>query len=124
MYIYPVPMNRFQDIFISYGRADSLQFSKYLNDRLVTQGYSVWYDFDDLPQGVDYQKQIDNAIEKSDNFLFIISPHSANSSYCRREIELAVSLNKRLVPIMHIAEIDRKTWLGCLQSNWATFECN
>ncbi|MGD1906594.1 MAG: toll/interleukin-1 receptor domain-containing protein, partial [Leptolyngbyaceae cyanobacterium] len=99
-----------QDVFISYGRRDSLEFATYLNQRLIEAGYSAWFDFEDIPQGVDYQKQIDDGIEKADNFLFIIAPHATNSPYCRKEIELAVSLNKRLVPIIHVEEISQETW--------------
>jgi WD40 repeat protein len=103
-------MNSFTDIFISYGRADSRDFAKEVCDRLTQQGYRVWYDFNDIPPGVDYQKQIHNSIERTDNFLFIISPHATNSPHCRAEIDYAVSLNKRLVPIMHVEEIDQETW--------------
>ncbi|MEM7795028.1 MAG: toll/interleukin-1 receptor domain-containing protein, partial [Cyanobacteria bacterium P01_C01_bin.118] len=103
-------MNPLQDIFISYGRADSKRFAKQLTDRLEALGYSVWFDFDSIPQGVDYQKQIDDGIAKADNFVFIISPHATRSTHCRQEIERAVALNKRLIPLMHVEEISRGTW--------------
>ena len=103
-------MNALQDIFISYGRADSKEFAQQLNDRLGALGYRVWLDLDAIPQGVDYQKQINDGIEKADNFVFIISPHATKSAYCRKEIEHAVALNKRLVPIMHLEEISRELW--------------
>ncbi|NET48083.1 MAG: toll/interleukin-1 receptor domain-containing protein, partial [Merismopedia sp. SIO2A8] len=103
-------MSPFQDAFISYGRADSLAFAKNLNARLVDLGYDIWFDFDDIPQGVDYQKQIDAGIEQADNFIFIIAPHATNSPYCRKEVELAIALNKRLIPIMHVEAIGRDTW--------------
>ena len=103
-------MNPFQDIFISYGRADSKPFAQQLNERLVAEGFEVWFDFDDIPLGVDYQKQIDDGIEKADNFLFIISPHSINSPYCRLEVELALRRNKRMIPLLHVEEISYATW--------------
>ncbi|WP_346294110.1 TIR domain-containing protein [Sphaerothrix gracilis] len=103
-------MNSLQDAFISYGRADSRDFAKYLNDRLVEAGYAIWYDFEDIPFGVDYQKQIDDGIEKADNFLYIISPHSVNSPYCGLEVELALTSNKRIIPLLHVEQISRKTW--------------
>ncbi|MEO0458380.1 MAG: TIR domain-containing protein, partial [Cyanobacteria bacterium P01_A01_bin.114] len=103
-------MNRFQDAFISYGRADSKQFAKRLNDRLVETGLEIWFDFDDIPLGVDYQNQINDGITKADNFLFIISPHSVNSAYCAREIELALALNKRIIPLLHVEETRFETW--------------
>ncbi|NES95885.1 MAG: TIR domain-containing protein [Desertifilum sp. SIO1I2] len=103
-------MSQFQDAFISYGRADSKAFAQKLNARLVEQGLEVWFDFDDIPLGVDYQKQIDDGIEKSDNFLFVIAPHSINSPYCRLEVELALKRNKRIIPLLHVEQISRDTW--------------
>ncbi|MEM9215604.1 MAG: TIR domain-containing protein [Cyanobacteria bacterium P01_F01_bin.150] len=99
-----------KDAFISYGRADSLNFAQKLNQRLVELDYNIWFDFEDIPQGVDYQKQIDAGIEQADNFIFIIAPHATNSPYCRKEVELAIALNKRLIPIMHVEEINQATW--------------
>ena len=46
-------MTGLQDAFISYGRADSKQFAQNLNDRLVAQGLTIWFDFEDIPYGVD-----------------------------------------------------------------------
>ncbi len=103
-------MNQSQDVFVSYGRADSKAFAKRINDRLVDQGLEVWFDFDDIPLGVDYQHQIDDGIEKSDNFLFVIAPHSINSPYCLLEVELALKRNKRIIPLMHVESIDRDLW--------------
>jgi len=99
-----------KEIFISYGRKDSLSFAHYLQQRLCDRGYSVWFDFESIPGGVDYQKKIDDGIEKADNFVFIISPHATNSPYCRKEIERAIALKKRIIPIMHVEAISRATW--------------
>jgi hypothetical protein len=103
-------MQAFQDVFISYGRRDSLEFAAKLNRSLVDRGLNVWFDFDDIPGGVDYQKQIDDGIERSDNFLFIISPHAVNSPYCLKEIELALKRNKRIIPLIHVERVSRETW--------------
>lgn len=103
-------MNPFQDVFISYGRADSRDFAAKLNQRLIETGLEVWFDFDDIPLGVDYQKQIDDGISKADNFVFIIAPHSINSSYCDLEIKLSLEQHKRIIPLLHVEEISRDTW--------------
>ncbi len=104
-------MNNFFDAFISYGRADSLNFATKLYERLTQEGLKVWFDQKDIPFGVDYQRQIDEyGIEKAHNFLFIIAPHSVNSTYCRKEIELAVKLKKRIIPLLHVEEISEETW--------------
>ncbi|RZM75465.1 toll/interleukin-1 receptor domain-containing protein [Leptolyngbya iicbica] len=103
-------MPTFQNAFISYGRADSKAFAARLHQRLVAAGLTVWFDFEDIPLGVDYQKQIDDGIEKADNFLFLISPHSVNSPYCGLEVELALKRGKRIIPLLHVEQISWETW--------------
>jgi hypothetical protein len=92
----------YKDIFISYGRAESKYFASQLYDLLTKKGYKVWFDQNDIPLAVDFQDQIDEGIEKSDNFIFVIAPHSIRSSYCKKEIELATKYSKRIIPILHI----------------------
>ena len=103
-------MTSFFDAFISYGRADSKAFASKLQTCLDKQGFNVWFDFNDIPLGVDFQNQIDDGIEKSCHFLFIIAPHSVNSPYCGKEIELAIKHNKRIIPLLHVESISRETW--------------
>ncbi|HBB31158.1 MAG TPA: type IV secretion protein Rhs [Cyanobacteria bacterium UBA8803] len=103
-------MNKFCDAFISYGRADSKAFATKLHTRLLEQGFQVWFDQNDIPLGVDFQNQIDDGIEKAHNFLFLIAPHSVNSPYCRKEIELALQRHKRIIPLLHVEQITQDTW--------------
>ena len=103
-------MTKFYDAFISYGRADSKAFAEKLQARLSEQGLRIWFDFNDIPLAVDFQNQIDDGIEKAHHFLFVISPHAVNSSYCHQEIERAVALNKRIIPLLHVMEISQETW--------------
>lgn len=103
-------MNGFQDALISYGRDDSKAFAAKLHQRLVAEGLEVWFDFEDIPLGVDFQSEINGGIEKAHNFLFIISPSAVNSKYCLKEIKHALKYNKRIIPLLHVEEIDQKTW--------------
>ncbi|NEP08828.1 MAG: TIR domain-containing protein [Symploca sp. SIO2C1] len=98
------------DAFISYGRADSKAFAAKLQGCLAEQGFKIWFDFNDIPLGVDFQNQIDDGIEKAHQFLFIIAPHSINSPYCRKEIELAIKCHKRIIPLLHVEQINQETW--------------
>jgi len=104
-------MTNIFDAFISYGRADSKDFATKLQARLKEEGLKVWFDFNNIPLGVDFQNQIDDGIEKANHFLFIISPHSVNSPYCLKEIELAIKCNKRIIPLLHVEQISKETWL-------------
>ncbi|MCA1995287.1 MAG: toll/interleukin-1 receptor domain-containing protein, partial [Coleofasciculus sp. S288] len=103
-------MTNLFDAFISYGRADSKAFATKLHARLLEAGFKVWFDQNDIPLGVDYQNQIDDGIEKTHNFLFLIAPHSVNSPYCGKEIELAIQRNKRIIPLLHVEQINQETW--------------
>ncbi|MBT9317410.1 toll/interleukin-1 receptor domain-containing protein [Leptothoe spongobia] len=103
-------MGDLYDVFISYGRPDSKDFVFKLYKRLTDAGYRVWCDFNDIPLAVDFQNQIDSGIEKSHNFLFVISPHAVNSPYCAKEIDRALHDQKRIIPLLHVEEIDRETW--------------
>ncbi|MEC4849400.1 MAG: TIR domain-containing protein, partial [Jaaginema sp. PMC 1079.18] len=103
-------MTTFFDAFISYGRADSKAFAQKLQARLAEQGFKVWFDFNDIPLAVDFQNQIDDGIEKASHFLFVIAPHAVNSPYCLKEIKLAIKLNKRIIPLLHVMQISRETW--------------
>ena len=119
-------MNNIKNAFISYGRADSKAFATKLHQRLIEAGFNIWFDQNDIPLGVDFQNQIDDGIEKADNFLFIIAPHSINSPYCGKEIELALRRNKRIIPLLHVEQITQETWqernLGRDVSEWEQYK--
>ncbi|NET52643.1 MAG: toll/interleukin-1 receptor domain-containing protein, partial [Merismopedia sp. SIO2A8] len=87
------------DVFLSYSREDSDTAHK-LNDALQQQGKQPWFDQENIPEGTDFQQEIRRGIEASDNFVFILSPASIQSPYCKDEVDYAVSLNKRCVTIL------------------------
>ncbi|HLV36444.1 MAG TPA: TIR domain-containing protein, partial [Spirillospora sp.] len=85
--------------FISYSRVDT-PFVRRLHERLAEKGRDVWVDWEDIPLTADWWREIQEGIDKSDSFIFIISPDSVRSEICRNEIEYAVKNNKRVVPIL------------------------
>jgi WD40 repeat protein len=99
-------MKNLFDVFISYGRADSKNFATRLYDQLNSQGLEVWFDQQDIEDTVKWQKAIDQGIERSHNFIFIVAPHAVKSIYCLKEIELALQYNKRLIPLLHVYPAD------------------
>ena len=119
-------MKNFFDVFISYGRADSKAFAIKLNQRLAAQGLNVWFDQEDIPLAVDYQEQINDGIERTHNFIFIIAPHSVNSQYCLKEINLAIKYNKRIIPLLHVEQISQETWRqrnpDKTEADWQTYQ--
>ena len=103
-------MSLLQDAFISYGRPDSKAFAIFLYQQLTALGYSVWIDQTDIPFAVNYQTHIDKSIERIHNLVFVLSPHSVNSSHCTKELEQALRYHKRIIPLMHVERISRQTW--------------
>ena len=112
------------DIFISYSRANR-EFTKHLYDALLLKGYDVWVDWDDIEFAEDWWAKIKQGIEAADNFLFIITPTSVRSKVCFDEIQHAVDLNKRIVPLLHQEVKDKadveRMHPAISQHNWLPF---
>jgi hypothetical protein len=88
-----------QNIFISYSRKD-ITFVRRLAADLETAGYDVWWDLSDLRGGDNWVRLIADAIEASQVVLVVLSPHSIESEWVRKEYTQALSLRKRIIPIM------------------------
>lgn len=88
------------DVFVSYSRKDT-DFVKKLHNALAAQNRDTWVDWEDIPASAEWWKEIEGGIESSDAFAFVISPDSVRSEICRREIEFAVTNNKRFIPILY-----------------------
>src|SRR5580693_9211447 len=86
-------------VFMSYSRKDK-DFVRQLNGALVGQKREAWVDWKDIPLTVEWQQEILTNIETAENFVFVISPDSATSPNCRKEIDHAIANNKRMFPIV------------------------
>lgn len=112
------------DVFISYSRQD-VDFVQGLKESLEKAGKTVWVDLTAIEPSEEWRERIRGGIEGSDNFLFIISQDSIKSIECQREIDYAVELRKRIVPIMFCQcsgrelppSIRRYNWLEILSRN-------
>lgn len=61
------------DIFISYSRGDN-DIVETLYNTLTSKGLNVWYDHESLHKGLDFMKQIENAIKNSTFFVPVLTP--------------------------------------------------
>ena len=100
----------YKEVFISYGRAESLAFAARFHQRIRREGFNkstrketldVWFDKVNIPHGDDYQQRINNGIENAQNFVFIISSYSLRSKYCLFEIAHAIKCGKRIIPVFY-----------------------
>jgi Tol biopolymer transport system component len=87
-------------IFISYARADE-GFVDGLIAKLHQRGLEVWLDRDSIEGGAAWRAAITEAIRECQAFLVVLSPNSINSKHVSRELSLAESRNRLIVPIMY-----------------------
>jgi hypothetical protein len=88
-----------QRIFISYSRKD-IDFVRKLAGDLEKAGYDVWWDISDLQGGDDWVRGIPDAISSSQFVLVVLTPTSIESEWVRKEYTQALSLRKKVIPLM------------------------
>lgn len=76
--------------FISYSHADK-DLARSIHGGLVEHGYRVWLDEGELRIGDSLIEAISEAIDRVDFLVALVSEHSVNSSWCQREISLAMT---------------------------------
>ncbi|MFZ4827306.1 MAG: TIR domain-containing protein [Phototrophicaceae bacterium] len=89
------------DVFISYRRVN-VEFAKRLHQALTENGKEVWIDWEDIPPGsASFDEDIKHGLEGSTVFLCVLTPAYLQSSYCiELELNYALSLNKKIIPIV------------------------
>lgn len=95
-------MSLFKNAFLSYNRKDSLSFTARLYLHLQRNDYTAWFDYVNIAAGENYLLHIQSGIRNAQNFVFIMSPDSVDSPYCMAELEYAIELGKRIIPVTHI----------------------
>jgi len=101
------------DVFISYSRQDQA-FVRALFGALEVAGQDTWVDWEDIPLTTDWWAEIREGIEEAKAFVFVMTPASLASQVCTLEVALALTLHKRIIPVLpnpfdHEAAIERLT---------------
>lgn len=91
------------DVFISYAHEDA-ELAQRLRLALTDRGREVWLDRSMDPEtGIvpasDWNASALDGIDRSDAFVFVLSPWSLGSAPCQGELGHAISVNKRLLPV-------------------------
>jgi WD40 repeat protein len=86
------------DAFLSYSHLDR-GFAVRLHQALLDAGKDVWLDEEDILPASKWAKDLKDAIESADTFVVVISPDWAVSAECRKELEHAATLDKRIIPL-------------------------
>ena len=108
------------DVFISYSRRD-VEFVRQLDQRLQGQKRTTWVDWGSVRPGSEFPPRIRAGVEGASNFVFIVSPESVISEWCRLELAHAVKHGKRLVSIL-LHPVDPKQMPKAIRTlHWIDF---
>jgi WD40 repeat protein len=105
------------DVFISYSRCDA-EFVHHLRDELQSRGKDVWVDVEGIRDAEVFPEALLRAVESSDAFVFVISPDAVRSRFCEQEVDHALELHKRVVPVSLRAVPDSEVPEGIRVRNW------
>lgn len=108
-------------IAISYARVDDA-FVRRLYDALVAADHEIWVDWEGIPPTAEFLREIESAIADADALLFVISPDSAASETCEREVNWATEFGKRLVPVVCRAAEPASLPEAVRKLNWIPFD--
>lgn len=92
--------NRKLNIFISFSKND-IEFVDKLIEGLERDGRFELFIDPDLGTSADgWRARVGSLIENADTLAFVLSPESARSKSCLQELEYALEMSKRIVPIL------------------------
>ncbi len=94
-------------VFISYSR-DDLAFADQLDASLQLGGFDTTIDRRGISGGEDWKARLSALIRDADTVVFVLSPSSAQSEVCAWEVDEAVRLGKRIIPVVCRALGDHK----------------
>ena len=89
-------------IFLSYGHDEHATLAERIKRDLERATHEVWYDVERLRAGMTWDEEIEDALRKSDCVILLMTPHSVRrpNGFCLNEIARALSLRKRIIPVM------------------------
>lgn len=93
-------------IFISYARRDGAELAARLHDDLCKRDFDVWVDTDRLEGGSTWTKKIEEALDRSEIILALLTPGSYVSEVCRAEQLRGLRKGKCVIPVLGIEGSD------------------
>jgi hypothetical protein len=101
------------ELFLSYSSLDHA-FAKSIVDVLRHHAIPVWHSATSLVGGQLWHDEVGDALRRCDWFAVIISPHSVNSMWVKRELEFVLDerrLADKILPLLYQAcDYKRFSW--------------
>jgi hypothetical protein len=109
------------DAFISYSRADTAFADKLTRD-LEQRGIPVWIDRENIEGGAAWRASISQAIRTCCAFILILSPRSTQSNQVSKELSVAESHNRLIIPVvLEACDIPPGMELQLAELQWISF---
>lgn len=89
-------------IFLSYARADGQDAAKRLRSELEQAGFQIWRDIEDMQGGQAWKDQLRQALRTVDVVIVLLTPAAVASKYVEWEWENALTLEKRVIPLLRL----------------------
>ncbi|MEW8050095.1 MAG: toll/interleukin-1 receptor domain-containing protein [Candidatus Thiodiazotropha sp.] len=98
-------MTFLDDVFISYSRHDKA-FVKKLVERLKQAGVDIFYDEADIAIGESLAHSLQNAVQRAQYVLIVMSPEYFSSQWGKQELDLALQQEfennrRKVIPLLH-----------------------
>lgn len=90
-------MNDSKIVFISYSSKDYKDTCT-IKNVLESNGIKCWMAPESIPSGGDYSTSIPDAIENCTVFLLVLSRNAQTSNWVPKELDLAITCNKTIIP--------------------------
>ncbi|MGD1805387.1 TIR domain-containing protein [Dapis sp. BLCC M126] len=91
--------NLMTQVFLAFAEADQ-QIMEQIRKSLIREGITVWSYHTDIQTGKNFQQEINQGIAAADNIIYLLSPEAIKSESCQQTLTYALSLNKRMIPLL------------------------
>lgn len=94
------------NVFISYARNDAANLAQRLRQDLASEGFDIWLDTQRMSMGESWTVAIENAIDRSNVVLALLSPGSYRSEICRAEQLRSLRKGKCVIAVLVVEGTD------------------
>jgi len=107
-------------LFLSYGHDEHLTLALRLKSSLENHHHEVWFDADRLKPGADWERYIEDGLDRAEKVLLLLTPHSVRrpNGFCLNELARAITRGLPIIPLM-VATVEPPLSIARLQ--WLDF---
>ena len=98
------PAQAREGVFVSYARKDGEAFANALRARLEAEHIKVWQDRREIEGGIGWQKQIEEALERVEFLVIVMTPHAMQSEVTRWEWRYARQQGVCVYPVKGVPD--------------------